>query len=130
VLSLIIRFVINAAALWLAAQWVRGIDIEGWQSLLLAAVIFGLINALIKPVAQLIGCPLTCLTFGLFALVALGGAGACCVYPFATDLEQYSQYQTYCQHNLGYVEVCFHFIRPLTFSSAVPALAAGWRGPW
>jgi len=69
VLSLIIRFVINAAALWLAAQWVRGIDIAGWPSLLLAAVIFGLINALIKPVAQLIGCPLTCLTFGLFALV-------------------------------------------------------------
>ena len=69
VLSLIVRFLINAAALWLAAQWVRGIDIEGWPSLLLAAVIFGLINALIKPVAQLIGCPLTCLTFGLFALV-------------------------------------------------------------
>jgi putative membrane protein len=68
-LSLGIRLAINAAALWLAAQWVRGIDIEGWPSLLAAAAIFGLVNALIKPAAQLLGCPLTCLTLGLFALV-------------------------------------------------------------
>ncbi len=68
-LSFVIRLVINAAALWLAAQWVRGIDIEGWQSLLLAAVIFGFVNAFIKPVAQVIGCPISCLTLGLFVLV-------------------------------------------------------------
>ncbi len=68
-LSLAIRLGINAGALWLAAAWVRGIDIEGWPSLLGAAAIFGVVNALIKPVAQVLGCPLTCLTLGLFALV-------------------------------------------------------------
>jgi putative membrane protein len=68
-LSLAIRLGINAAALWLAAAWVRGIEIDGWASLLGAAAIFGIVNALIKPVAQALGCPISCLTLGIFALV-------------------------------------------------------------
>ena len=67
--SLGIRLVVNAAALWLAARWVPGIDIEGWRSLVGAAMIFGVVNTLIKPVLQVLGFPLTCLTLGLFALV-------------------------------------------------------------
>ena len=38
-----------------------------------AAAIFGVVNAVIKPVAQLFGCPLTCLTVGLFALLINAG---------------------------------------------------------
>ena len=68
-LSLVIRLGINAAALWLAAEWVRGFEIEGWQSLVATATIFGVVNAMIKPVAQLLGCPLSCLTLGLFVLM-------------------------------------------------------------
>jgi len=68
-LSFAIRIGVNAAALWLAAQWVRGFDVHGWQSLLAVAFIFAVVNALIRPVAQLIGCPLTCLTLGMFVLV-------------------------------------------------------------
>ncbi len=68
-LSLAVRLAINGAALWLAAQWVRGIEIEGWLSLLAMAAIFGAVNAVVRPVLQLMGCPLTCLTLGLFALV-------------------------------------------------------------
>ena len=68
-LSLVIRLGINAAALWLAAEWVRGFEIEGWQSLVATATIFGVVNAMIKPVAHLLGCPLTCLTLGLFVLL-------------------------------------------------------------
>lgn len=68
-LALAVRLGINAAALWLAAELVRGFEIDGWPSLLALAIIFGLINALIKPVAQLLGLPVTCLTLGLFALV-------------------------------------------------------------
>ena len=63
------RLGINAAALWLAAAWVRGFEIEGWQSLVAAAVIFAVVNAAIKPVAELMGLPITCLTLGLFALL-------------------------------------------------------------
>ena len=68
-LSLVIRLGINAAALWLAAEWVRGFEIEGWQSLVATATIFGVVNAMIKPVAHLLGCPLSCLTLGLFVLM-------------------------------------------------------------
>lgn len=68
-LSLAIRLGINAAALWLASEWVTGFEIDGWQSLLATAAIFGVVNALITPVAQFLGCPLSCLTVGLFALV-------------------------------------------------------------
>ena len=67
--AIVVRLGINAAALWLAAQWVRGIEIDGWPSLLALAAIFGALNAVVRPVAQLLGCPLTCLTLGLFALV-------------------------------------------------------------
>ena len=68
-LSLAIRLGANAVALWLASNWVPGFDIEGWPSLLATAAIFGAVNAVITPVAQLLGCPLSCLTLGIFALV-------------------------------------------------------------
>ncbi|MCH8993850.1 MAG: phage holin family protein [Chloroflexi bacterium] len=67
--SLAFRLGINAAALWLASEWVRGFEIDGGLALLAMAVIFAVVNALIRPVAQLIGCPLSCLTLGLFVLV-------------------------------------------------------------
>jgi len=72
--KLIIRLVINAAALWVAAQAVPGIHLgEGPDvavtSLLLVALIFGLINALIKPVVQLVTCPAYILTLGLFTFI-------------------------------------------------------------
>jgi putative membrane protein len=68
-LSLAIRLGVNAVALWLASEWVSGFEIKGWPSLLATAAIFGVVNAVIKPVAQLLGCPLTLLTLGLFALL-------------------------------------------------------------
>ena len=64
-----VRLVINAAALWLAARLLSGIVIEDWPSLVGATVIFGSVNALIKPIVQVLGLPLTCLTLGMFALV-------------------------------------------------------------
>ena len=68
-LTLGIRLGINAAALWLAASWVRGFDIDGWPSLIAAAAIFAVVNAVIKPIADFVGLPATCLTLGLFHLV-------------------------------------------------------------
>ena len=68
-LAVAVRFGINAVALWTAARLISGIEIEGWGSLLAAAAIFGVVNASIKPVSHILGCPLTCLTLGLFALV-------------------------------------------------------------
>jgi len=67
--SIAVRLGINAAALWFAAEWVGGFEINGWQALLAAAVIFAAVNAVIKPVAELAGLPISCLTMGFFALV-------------------------------------------------------------
>ena len=64
-----VRFGINAAALWLAAEWVQGFEIDGWLSLVAAAAIFAVVNAVVKPVVDIVGLPATCLTLGLFHLV-------------------------------------------------------------
>jgi putative membrane protein len=68
-LAFAIRLGVNFAALWLAAEWVRGFDINGWESILATAFIFAIVNAVVKPIADLIGIVATVLTLGLFHLV-------------------------------------------------------------
>ena len=46
----IIRLLINALALGIAAQVVPGIAYDGWQSVIIVAFIFGLVNAIIRPI--------------------------------------------------------------------------------
>lgn len=67
---LIIRWAVNAIALWAAIQIVPGIQHDGTGvSLLIIALIFGLVNALVRPLLVLLTCPLIVLTLGLFVLV-------------------------------------------------------------
>ena len=66
---LVIRWLINAAALWAAAELVPGIGYENWPALFIVALIFGLVNALIRPILKLLTCPLQLLTLGLFTIV-------------------------------------------------------------
>ncbi len=47
----------------------RGIEIHGWGTLLIAALLLGLVNALVRPVVVLLTLPITLLTLGLFLLV-------------------------------------------------------------
>jgi putative membrane protein len=66
----ILRLLINAVALFLAVQIVPGINLESdISSLLWLALIFGLVNALVRPLLQLMICALIILTLGLFTLV-------------------------------------------------------------
>ncbi|MEU8146100.1 phage holin family protein [Nonomuraea sp. NPDC052129] len=71
----IIRTLAAAVALWVAIQFVPGIQIAGsntpkyWGTLLIVALIFGLINAIVKPIIKTLGCALIVLTLGLFLLV-------------------------------------------------------------
>ena len=68
--KLILRIVINAVALWVAAYLVPGIGVtDQVTGLLIAALVFGIVNALIKPIVSIISCPITILTLGLFTLV-------------------------------------------------------------
>ena len=66
----ILRWVINAVALYLAVFFVPGVNLQGgWTSVLWLALIFGLINAFLRPLLKFLTCPLIFLTLGLFTLL-------------------------------------------------------------
>jgi putative membrane protein len=69
---LLISWLINAAALALAARVIPGIETTGentWLAVALMAVIFGLVNALIRPLVKFLTCLINMITLGLFTLV-------------------------------------------------------------
>lgn len=65
----LLRFLVTAAALWAIAMYVPGFHINGVLDAAIAAIIFGLVNAIIGPIVKLISLPLTILTIGLFSIV-------------------------------------------------------------
>ena len=67
------RLLVNAAALWVATRIVPGVSYAGgWAPFIGTAVVFGVLNAFIRPVAKILTFPLIILTLGLFALVVNG----------------------------------------------------------
>jgi putative membrane protein len=76
----LLRALIAALGLWLACVIVPGIDADGIGTLILAALLLGIVNAIVRPVVVLLTLPLTLLTLGLFLLVVnaamLGLVGA------------------------------------------------------
>jgi putative membrane protein len=70
---LVIRLAINAIALYVAVGtgWIAGITSEStqWWAYLVMALVFTLVNALLKPILKLLTCPLILLTLGLFSLI-------------------------------------------------------------
>jgi len=68
--KLLLRWLINAAAVYAAIMLVEGISVSGgWTVFFWVALILGLVNALIAPLIKLLTCPLILLTLGLFTLV-------------------------------------------------------------
>lgn len=67
--SFILRALIAALGLWLATTWVSGIKITTPTTLILAAVLLGIVNAIVRPLAILLTLPLTLVTLGFFLLV-------------------------------------------------------------
>ncbi len=66
----ILRWAINAVALYLVVLIVPGIHLaSGWLSVIWLALIFGLVNAFLRPLLNLLTCPLIILTLGLFTLL-------------------------------------------------------------
>jgi putative membrane protein len=66
----LLRLGVTAVALWAAVYFVAGISYEGpWYGLLVVALIFGLVNAVIRPILAAMTCPLMLLTLGLFVFV-------------------------------------------------------------
>ncbi|EHM03260.1 hypothetical protein HMPREF9946_00222 [Acetobacteraceae bacterium AT-5844] len=68
-MGFIIRTLITAFAFWVASALIEGISFSGPVNMIIAAIVFGLVNALIRPVLALLTLPLTVITLGLFTLV-------------------------------------------------------------
>ena len=75
-MAFLLRVLINGVAIWLATLILPGLSIvggdTGWQQLviiLLIALVFGIVNAIVKPIVAILSIPLYILTLGLFTIV-------------------------------------------------------------
>lgn len=74
-MSLIIRLIVNAIALWVATLIVGGVELEGASTqdrvitLLVVAVIFALVNVVVRPIVNILSLPLYVLTLGLITFI-------------------------------------------------------------
>ena len=69
----LIRLLVNAAALWVATRLVPGVSYDGGALPLLGvALVFGVVNAFLRPIAKILTFPLIIVTLGIFALVING----------------------------------------------------------
>jgi putative membrane protein len=68
-MGFLLRAVISAIGLWIATQWVKGVHVDSVGTLILAGLLLGLVNAIIRPIAFILTLPITLLTLGLFLFV-------------------------------------------------------------
>ncbi len=68
-MHLLIRFLVNAVALYLIAKYVPGFQEMSVLTALIAAIVFGIVNAIIGPILRFVTFPITWLTHGLFSIV-------------------------------------------------------------
>jgi putative membrane protein len=68
-LTLIARWIINAAALLLVAYLYDGVSVTSFFAAMMAALVLGLVNAVIRPILVILTLPVTILTLGLFIFV-------------------------------------------------------------
>ena len=66
------RLALTALGFWAADALIAGVVVRGWQNLVLAALLLGVVNAVVRPIVVLLTFPLTVLTLGLFLLVVNG----------------------------------------------------------
>lgn len=71
-MRVLLVWILNAVALWLVAQLLPGVSLDDPFSTFVAALVLGLVNAVIKPVLIILTLPATILTLGLFLLVVNG----------------------------------------------------------
>ena len=68
-MKIVLRWLLLAAALLLVAHFYAGVQVVGFGTALIAALVIGLLNALLRPVLVLLTLPVTLLTLGLFLFV-------------------------------------------------------------
>jgi putative membrane protein len=65
----VLRALLSAIGLWLASMWVSGVYFDTPGTLILAAILLGVVNAVVRPIAFILTLPITLLTLGLFLFV-------------------------------------------------------------
>ena len=105
--GLILRILVVALGLWLAAELVPGIEVKGTATLLGAALLLGLVNAVARPLLVLLTLPFTILTLGLFLLVI--NAATLALVAWAFD------------------DFTIAGFWPAVFGAMVVSVTAGWR---
>ncbi len=68
-IGFVLRALITAIGLWVATRWVSGIRIDDAATLILAGVLLGVVNAVVRPIAVVLTFPITIVTLGFFLLV-------------------------------------------------------------
>jgi len=68
-MTIILRILFNALGLLLIAEFIPGITVNSFYAALIAAVVLGILNAVVRPILLILTLPITILTLGLFALV-------------------------------------------------------------
>jgi putative membrane protein len=68
----LVHWLVIALALWVTASILPGVEVSSWKSLAIAAIVLGLLNALVRPILVLLTLPITVLTLGLFYLIVNG----------------------------------------------------------
>jgi len=69
VTGFILRALISAIGLWIATRWVSGIRIDSAGTLVLAGILLGVVNAVVRPIAVILTLPITILSLGFFLLI-------------------------------------------------------------
>jgi len=72
-LGFLLRAAVVALGLWLATSWVKGISIDSPSILILAGLLLGVVNSIVRPIAIVLTLPMTLMTLGLFLLVINAG---------------------------------------------------------
>jgi putative membrane protein len=65
----ILRVLVAALGLWLATEWVPGITVSTATTLIFAALLLGVVNAIVRPIVVILTLPFTLVTLGFFLLV-------------------------------------------------------------
>ena len=68
VARLIVAWAVNVAALWVADALFSDVDSTGWGALVIAGLVFGIVNTFVKPLLVLLSLPIVIITLGLFLL--------------------------------------------------------------
>ena len=85
ILAILISLVVTTVSLLIISKLPTGVEIDSVQKGFIAAVVFGILNAILHPILSIIALPITFITFGLFSLVVNGiifGLSALLVHGF------------------------------------------------